>query len=338
MDDTAWMDGNPWIPQETMEHRNSWVPWMDGTPWIDGAGGYYQDPDVSAPSVGSQSLAGANAYRSHKACNKIPKSNRSNKIPSRSLGGLSKSQETAQRRVGPHHPFINDVPDLGWPSQHEIERQKQRSQSHVRLPAHRALREPSGRDSSAGHVRAQNAAQGQPDMTPSEIMFSPKQGARLQTVAPTSLPPPGVHGSEKVEKNLVAAGMEPHRKQREEDVMTLGLLSYCISSPRSSTCKKVTSHCDSVDDSTTNQQGSLSRSRSGPSKVWEEIVAHDSSNCRPCHFLFSKSNGCRQGSSCLFCHLCPRGAMKEKRKRITKRVRALEAALERAIAGDEGSP
>lgn len=42
-------------------------------------------------------------------------------------------------------------------------------------------------------------------------------------------------------------------------------------------------------------------------------VGHSRGLCRPCGFVHHK-DGCQMGSSCNFCHLCPRGAIEYQRK------------------------
>jgi len=40
---------------------------------------------------------------------------------------------------------------------------------------------------------------------------------------------------------------------------------------------------------------------------------HGSGNCKPCGF-FWKAGGCRNGQLCCHCHLCPEGAVRQRRK------------------------
>merc|ERR1712232_1546924 len=49
--------------------------------------------------------------------------------------------------------------------------------------------------------------------------------------------------------------------------------------------------------------------------------AHINGDCRPCAFYLIKDDGCRLGSQCKFCHLCPPGALKKKKK---EKVKALK--------------
>jgi hypothetical protein len=51
---------------------------------------------------------------------------------------------------------------------------------------------------------------------------------------------------------------------------------------------------------------------------------HMKGNCRPCAYFLSKTDGCRWGESCTFCHLCPEGALKKKKKEKIKALREAE--------------
>mmetsp|Transcript_51212 Transcript_51212/g.94745 ORF Transcript_51212/g.94745 Transcript_51212/m.94745 type:complete len:287 (+) Transcript_51212:80-940(+) len=47
---------------------------------------------------------------------------------------------------------------------------------------------------------------------------------------------------------------------------------------------------------------------------YEKAMAHERGECRPCAFFLYKDDGCRWGDSCSFCHLCPKGEIKARRK------------------------
>mmetsp|Transcript_153501 Transcript_153501/g.270910 ORF Transcript_153501/g.270910 Transcript_153501/m.270910 type:complete len:285 (+) Transcript_153501:87-941(+) len=51
---------------------------------------------------------------------------------------------------------------------------------------------------------------------------------------------------------------------------------------------------------------------------------HFKGECRPCAYFYQKADGCRWGTECTFCHLCPREAAKAKRK---ERVKAMKREL-----------
>merc|ERR1711907_791227 len=45
-------------------------------------------------------------------------------------------------------------------------------------------------------------------------------------------------------------------------------------------------------------------------------AAHDIGTCKPCAFLWKDLNrpGCQNGTECVFCHLCPPGEVKRRKK------------------------
>lgn len=49
--------------------------------------------------------------------------------------------------------------------------------------------------------------------------------------------------------------------------------------------------------------------------------AHIKGDCRPCAYFVHKGDGCRWGEECRFCHLCPPGNLKKKKK---EKVKALK--------------
>merc|ERR1719473_2467846 len=53
----------------------------------------------------------------------------------------------------------------------------------------------------------------------------------------------------------------------------------------------------------------------------EHEEKHVRRECRPCAYYLKKADSCRQGASCGFCHLCPDGALKARKK---EKIRALK--------------
>lgn len=51
----------------------------------------------------------------------------------------------------------------------------------------------------------------------------------------------------------------------------------------------------------------------------EEV--HRSGQCTPCNYFFYKVDGCRHGSKCEFCHLCPKGEIKKRKKDKLRQMR-----------------
>ncbi|CAE8600334.1 unnamed protein product, partial [Polarella glacialis] len=43
-------------------------------------------------------------------------------------------------------------------------------------------------------------------------------------------------------------------------------------------------------------------------------VDHGSGACRPCAWLYKSRNGCRHGEKCDYCHMCPPGELKRKKR------------------------
>jgi len=56
-----------------------------------------------------------------------------------------------------------------------------------------------------------------------------------------------------------------------------------------------------------------------------EHAAHDPATCRPCAW-FWKRVGCKSGDGCEYCHVCPDGALKDRKKVKRSELRADEAA------------
>lgn len=84
---------------------------------------------------------------------------------------------------------------------------------------------------------------------------------------------------------------------------------------------------------------SLTRSSSAPAIMCQELfqrkrnpemeAAHFNGECQPCAYFTHKEDGCRWGSECKFCHLCPAEAVKKKRKERLKAMKAENAAQSR---------
>lgn len=49
--------------------------------------------------------------------------------------------------------------------------------------------------------------------------------------------------------------------------------------------------------------------------------AHIRGDCRPCAYFVQKKDGCRWGEDCSFCHLCPPGALRKKKR---EKIKALK--------------
>lgn len=51
------------------------------------------------------------------------------------------------------------------------------------------------------------------------------------------------------------------------------------------------------------------------------LQTHKNGQCTPCNYFWYKVDGCRQGSECSFCHLCPKGEIKKRKKDKLKQLR-----------------
>lgn len=83
----------------------------------------------------------------------------------------------------------------------------------------------------------------------------------------------------------------------------------------------------------------LSRSSSAPGTLLScdfQIIRqptvlelHERGECNPCAYFYLKADGCRRSSECKFCHLCPAGELKIRKKQRNKALKlAKRAALE----------
>eukprot|EP00931_Biecheleriopsis_adriatica_P007499 TRINITY_DN108780_c0_g1_i1.p1 TRINITY_DN108780_c0_g1~~TRINITY_DN108780_c0_g1_i1.p1 ORF type:complete len:239 (-),score=65.09 TRINITY_DN108780_c0_g1_i1:29-646(-) len=66
-------------------------------------------------------------------------------------------------------------------------------------------------------------------------------------------------------------------------------------------------------------------------KMLEKLLKHQKMECKPCAYFHGKTDGCRQGDDCVFCHFCDKDAMKQ-RKRMKKEMFRQANALKKAAA------
>lgn len=57
----------------------------------------------------------------------------------------------------------------------------------------------------------------------------------------------------------------------------------------------------------------------GRGSTLEEL--HRSRQCTPCNYFWYKADGCRNASKCEFCHLCPKGEIKKRKKDKLRQMR-----------------
>merc|ERR1719263_2643824 len=74
---------------------------------------------------------------------------------------------------------------------------------------------------------------------------------------------------------------------------------------------------DDEDEAQKDRSGTLKISLTDTLGLWSiGSAAHESGNCKPCAFLWKdlKNPGCQNGPACVFCHLCPPGEVKRRKK------------------------
>jgi len=63
---------------------------------------------------------------------------------------------------------------------------------------------------------------------------------------------------------------------------------------------------------------------------------HNLGICKPCVFLWKDANGCQNGTNCTFCHMCPPGVAKQRKKQkqtMRKMVRQFRHSQNHTMAG-----
>jgi len=55
--------------------------------------------------------------------------------------------------------------------------------------------------------------------------------------------------------------------------------------------------------------------------------AHYRGDCKPCAYFLLKKDGCRWGADCEFCHICPAGELKKRKKEKAKALKLEEQKL-----------
>lgn len=76
-------------------------------------------------------------------------------------------------------------------------------------------------------------------------------------------------------------------------------------------------------------------------KYPEMEAAHIRKECKPCFYMTKKSDGCRNGGNCEFCHLCPAGSVQKKRKERVSKLREeelIQKHLNRRRGQESGPP
>lgn len=67
--------------------------------------------------------------------------------------------------------------------------------------------------------------------------------------------------------------------------------------------------------------------------IWpEHEEKHIRRECKPCAYYFRKADSCRLGGHCGFCHLCPKGAMKARKKEKILALREQERLVQQCAS------
>lgn len=53
----------------------------------------------------------------------------------------------------------------------------------------------------------------------------------------------------------------------------------------------------------------------------EKWLKHQIGECQPCAYYHHKSDGCWKGDGCEFCHLCPKGELKKRKREKVKKLK-----------------
>mmetsp|Transcript_5206 Transcript_5206/g.12540 ORF Transcript_5206/g.12540 Transcript_5206/m.12540 type:complete len:278 (-) Transcript_5206:192-1025(-) len=106
-----------------------------------------------------------------------------------------------------------------------------------------------------------------------------------------------------------------------------GVMTRCSSAPALLVQKSITPIVDDDDEEDEDQLEQV-QNEASEQTLQEKVMAHERGECRPCAFFLYKEDGCRWADSCSFCHLCPKGEIKARRKMMryaTQRAQRLKA-------------
>lgn len=85
------------------------------------------------------------------------------------------------------------------------------------------------------------------------------------------------------------------------------------------------------------QKVALAHGCGAGSQLHGVIGADGQPACQPCAWFY-KESGCHNGQGCRYCHLCPQGELKNRKKQKIQRLRAQDAAAADAAAMEGLSP
>jgi len=66
-----------------------------------------------------------------------------------------------------------------------------------------------------------------------------------------------------------------------------------------------------------------------------QASAHQHGKCKPCAYFFYKKDGCRQAADCEFCHICPHGELKRRKKEKREQKRLFKTKARETLVVDE---
>jgi len=112
--------------------------------------------------------------------------------------------------------------------------------------------------------------------------------------------------------------------------------------------KRTFIHYDDLQESSMDREASAAKQRSASApgilhnqclQHFEKARAHQRGQCRPCAYYFFKADGCRNAADCKFCHICPQGEAKrrKKEKRDQMKLRKTQA-LETVVVDENVDP
>mmetsp|Transcript_66990 Transcript_66990/g.125157 ORF Transcript_66990/g.125157 Transcript_66990/m.125157 type:complete len:281 (+) Transcript_66990:88-930(+) len=113
-----------------------------------------------------------------------------------------------------------------------------------------------------------------------------------------------------------------------EDSPAPGVMSRSASAPALLMNKAINPIVDVNDEDDEDQLEEQVQNEASQMTLYEKAMAHEHGECRPCAFFLYKEDGCRWGDSCSFCHLCPKGEIKARRKMMryaTQRAQRVKA-------------
>lgn len=174
--------------------------------------------------------------------------------------------------------------------------------------------------------RPQGQSSGRASRMPSRTP-SPVSRQEMQLYAPTLCAGSDDNASRHLKSEQspsVGNSFMPALAEARSNELEENQLASCSTSPRSSLTIKNTFFDDYCDDEAAGQQASLKRCSSAPGSL-DRLAGsqHDSSACKPCAYFFGKEDGCRWGDTCRFCHLCPPGMLKLKKKKKIQMLKEL---------------